>query len=102
MPTIVQLRLIVRDGSGITGVQVRDNSGAVSACECHDLAKLFAEDLYIMSGMPSDGAAGKTGKRERIAKAIPFQLTNTLKLLTHLKGTVLMGCMNLIRFLKQI
>ena len=69
MHNLTDLTQIVRQRSGITGVQVRYNYGAVSAWEFHELAKLFAEDVNIMSGMPPDGAAGKNSKNKSISKA---------------------------------
>ena len=90
MTNIAGLTQIVRQGSSITGVQVRERNGAISACEFAELAKLYVEDVNIMYGMPPDGAAGKTSKKE----SFMFVLI-TLKQITQ-KGNMI-----LVRYLKQ-
>ena len=88
-PNIADLTQIVRQGSSITGVQVRDKYGAIYACKFYEIAKLFAEDVNIRSGMPPDGAAGKTIKKESIIKAFRLSANKLSVFIDNFKRDIL-------------
>ena len=83
IPTLIQIGQRAKDGSRITGVQVRESTNSVSACEFYDLSKLFADDLTIISSMPEERGISRASKNASIARAVALsanKLTNTINM----------------------